>query len=91
MITGTAVPRATVVVLSHDRPDLLERALRSIHAQTCPGLEVIVIETKATPAPASARSSAGLPGFSLISNDDNRGFTGGMNQGSRRPAARMSI
>jgi hypothetical protein len=72
----------SVVVLSHDRPALLEKALASIAAQTCPEMEVLVIDNL---SPSSERIRemvpTRFPGMRLIANPENRGFTGGMNQG----------
>lgn len=74
-------PLVTIVVLSYNRPELLERALRSIAAQTCPNVDVLVIDN---PSPASARIRevvGRFPEFRFIANAANNGFTGGMNQG----------
>lgn len=71
----------TIVVLSHNRPALLEKALRSITEQTCPDCEVLVVDNA---SPSSARIHDlvnSFDGVRLLANPTNRGFTGGMNQG----------
>jgi GT2 family glycosyltransferase len=71
----------TIVVLSHNRPALLEKALRSIAAQTCPGCEVLVVDN-ASPSSDRVREVVHrFEGVRLLANATNRGFTGGMNQG----------
>jgi GT2 family glycosyltransferase len=80
-VSAQTAPYVTVVVLSYNRPALLEKALRSIGKQTCRNLEIIVVDN-CSPSSATVRDVvAASPGVTLISNDDNRGFTGGMNQG----------
>ena len=78
-------PCVTVVVLSYNRPDLLERALASIAAQTYPRIDVLLIDN---PSPASerVRGIAERFGVPCISNDVNTGFTGGMNLGIAKAA-----
>jgi GT2 family glycosyltransferase len=74
-------PQVTIVVLSYNRPDLLEKALRSIAAQTCDSFEVLVIDNR---SPSSVRIRdlvCRFAGVRLVANATNRGFTGGMNQG----------
>ncbi len=71
----------TVVVLSYDRPELLEKALRSIAAQTYPRLEVLVVDNRSASSERIREVVAACAGVRLIANDNNRGFTGGMNQG----------
>jgi GT2 family glycosyltransferase len=74
-------PRLTIVVLSYNRPALLERALQSISRQTFENPDVLVIDN---PSPESDRIRevvSRFPEVRLISNTWNSGFTGGMNQG----------
>lgn len=80
MTEGRAA-RLTIVVLSYNRPELLDRALQSIAAQTFGDRDVIVIDN---PSPESARIRevvGAFPDVRLIANAWNSGFTGGMNQG----------
>ena len=79
-VTGGA-PRVTIVVLSYNRPALLERALQTIAAQSCRNFETVVVDNR---SPSSDRVRAVVSAFKdvrLIANDENLGFTGGMNQG----------
>jgi GT2 family glycosyltransferase len=76
-----ASPCVTVVVLSYNRPALLEAALQSIQVQTYSNRDVLVIDNKSGSSPQIRNIVAAFPGVALISNDSNRGFTGGMNQG----------
>jgi glycosyltransferase involved in cell wall biosynthesis len=39
----------SVIIPTHNRPDLVVRAIRSVHAQSCPPLEVIVIDDASQP------------------------------------------
>jgi GT2 family glycosyltransferase len=71
----------SVVVLSYSRPALLRLALASVAAQTYPCLEVIVIDNRSASSAAVAEVVGDFPAVRLIANRDNRGFTGGMNQG----------
>jgi len=80
-LSTPANPTVTIVVLSYNRPELLERALRSIAAQTCGTPEVLVVDNL---SPASERIRdivRRFEGVRLIANPTNLGFTGGMNQG----------
>jgi GT2 family glycosyltransferase len=79
--------RMSVVVLSYDRPVLLQKALASIAAQTHPDLDVIVIDNR-SPSSDAIRElvPARFPGVKLTANAENRGFTGGMNQGIAQAA-----
>ncbi len=74
-------PRVTIVVLSYNRPHLLEQALRSIAAQTCQPCEVLVIDNASSSSPRIRDLVESFQGVRLIANATNRGFTGGMNQG----------
>jgi glycosyltransferase involved in cell wall biosynthesis len=40
----------SVIIPTHNRPDLVVRAIRSVHAQTAPAQEVIVIDDASAPA-----------------------------------------
>lgn len=71
----------SVVVLSFNRPRLLREALTSLQRQSRPPADVIVIDNY---SPASAEVAAivhQFPGYRLVANPENLGFTGGMNEG----------
>src|SRR5687768_46276 len=74
-------PRVTIVVLSYNRPHLLEHALHSIALQTCHPCEVLVVDNASSSSPRIRDLVEGFNGVRLIANTTNRGFTGGMNQG----------
>ncbi len=73
--------RVTIVVLSYDRPALLEKALRSIAAQTYQDSDVLVIDNRSASSDRVREVVSAFGKMRLIANPDNRGFTGGMNQG----------
>lgn len=75
------VPRVTLVVLSYNRPALLEKALRTAVAQRHANFDILVVDNR---SPASARVRevvSAFDGVRLIANEQNLGFTGGMNRG----------
>jgi GT2 family glycosyltransferase len=76
-------PRVTVVVLSHNRPQLLEESLASLEKQVFPAaqLEVIVVDNRSPRSAAIADIVAKYPSFRLLAHPTNLGFTGGMNAG----------
>lgn len=71
----------TIAVLSYNRPQLLEGALRSIAAQTYAARDVVVIDNPSPASPRIRELVAAFAGVRLIANTTNNGFTGGMNQG----------
>jgi GT2 family glycosyltransferase len=77
----TGVPTVSVVVLSFNRPALLERALQSIVTQTYPGFDVIVVDNHSESSDRIRSLVSGFTGVQLIANEHNAGFTGGMNGG----------
>ncbi len=80
-MNGPPAPRVTVVVLSYNRPRLLEKALRSILAQTIADTEVIVVDNR-SPSSGEIRALVGtFRNVRLVANPGNLGFTGGMNGG----------
>lgn len=78
---GRHYDRVTIVVLSYNRPHLLERALRSIAEQTYTPRDVLVIDNPSPSSPRVREVVSVFEGVRLIANATNRGFTGGMNQG----------
>jgi GT2 family glycosyltransferase len=68
---------ATVVITTHNRLDLLVRALESCRVQTIP-LEVIVVDDVSTDD-TSARISAEWPDVRLIQNVERQGYIYGRN------------
>ncbi len=77
-------PRLSVIIVSWNVRELLARALASLHTawKDAEGMEVIVVDNASTDgSPAMVRRR--FPGVHLIVNRENRGFTGGNNQGIR--------
>jgi GT2 family glycosyltransferase len=74
-------PRVTVVVLSYDRPALLERAIASVLAQTYPRIEIVVVDNLSASSGRIREVVGRFSSVRLITNDSNLGFTGGMNKG----------
>jgi len=79
--TRTEGPPVSVVVLSHDRPAYLPKALDSLAAQTYPNLEIIVVDNRSRSSEEIALAVEKYEGVRLIRNAENLGFTGGMNRG----------
>jgi len=80
-VSEAGTPRVTVVVLSYDRPGLLEQALHSIERQDYQSREVLVVDNRSDASARVKEIASGSAGVTLISNESNQGFTGGMNQG----------
>src|SRR4051812_12931474 len=81
MTTSSSRPRMSVVVLSYNRPDLLDKALRSIAAQSFMDRDVVVIDNPSPQSPRIREIVAVFKDVRLVANKWNSGFTGGMNQG----------
>jgi GT2 family glycosyltransferase len=77
----TERPLVSVVLLSHDRPAYLPKALDSLIAQTYPHLEIVVVDNHSRSSEEIARAVEKYEGVRLIRNAENLGFTGGMNRG----------
>jgi len=75
--TGVA-PLATVVVTTHDRPELADRALGSALAQTLADIEVVVVDDGSHPP---FTPSLDDPRCSVIRNEDPAGVTAARNRG----------
>lgn len=73
----------SVVVPTHNRPDDLLRALRSLKAQSCPPREVIVVDDGSQPAVSAAAIDSVCPGMKviLIRNDSPAGANHARNVG----------
>ncbi len=72
----------SVIIVSWNVRDLLQRALASVYASwgEQPGLEIIVVDN-ASHDDSVAMLRENFPGVHIIANTENRGFTGGNNQG----------
>ena len=47
-MTGTTLPLVTAVITTHNRLDLLQRAVQSVLAQTYPAMELVVVDDAST-------------------------------------------
>jgi GT2 family glycosyltransferase len=74
-------PLVSIIVLSHDRPGYLARALDSVAGQSYRNLEILVVDNKSRSSDEIARLVSQYRGVRLIQNGVNLGFTGGMNRG----------
>lgn len=74
----------TVVVLSYARPMLLRRALEALSRPVNCELEVLVVDNRSSLSDQVRMIVAEFPQFRLIGLEENRGFTGGMNEGLRQ-------
>ena len=72
----------SVIIVSWNVRDLLQRALASVYASwgRKTGLEIIVVDN-ASHDDSVAMLRASFPDVQVIANTENRGFTGGNNQG----------
>lgn len=72
----------SVIIVSWNVRDLLRRAITSVYASwgKQPGLEIIVVDN-ASHDDSVAMLHADFPDVQVVANTENRGFTGGNNQG----------
>ncbi len=76
--------KATVVIPNLNGAGWLKDSIESIWAQTMEDLELIVVDNGSTDESlAIAQSYQGRPGYTLIQNDTNTGFSHAVNQGIR--------
>src|SRR5262245_27026388 len=77
--------RISAIVPTCNRPAMLDRALRSIVAQTCAPAEVIVVDDSDRDAKDATRNvvePCGLANVSLIENSHSKGASGARNSGA---------
>jgi len=77
----SAAPLLTAVVLSYDRPAYLRRALASLVAEPIGDREILVVDNRSASSGEVSAVVATFPEVRLVSLPQNRGFTGGMNEG----------
>ena len=76
--------KATVVIPNLNGAGWLRDSIESVYAQTEQDFELIVIDNASTDESLEiARSYQGRPGYTLIENDRNTGFSYAVNQGIR--------
>jgi len=71
----------SLIVLSYNRPGMLRKCLEGVTGQSYTPLEVIVVDNRSSASEEIRSIVAAHPRFRLIANDENLGFTGGMNTG----------
>lgn len=74
-------PLVSVVLLSYERPHLLKNALESLIGQSYVNIKIIVVNNKGPSSDRIAEIVGDYPYVKLIRNENNPGFTGGMNRG----------
>lgn len=74
-------PLVSVVLLSYERPHLLKNALESLIGQSYRNIKIIVVNNKGPSSDRIAEIAGDYPYIKLIRNENNPGFTGGMNRG----------
>lgn len=84
-------PKLSVVVLSYNRPGMLQEALTAIFAQIDDRSEVILIDNASPGSDAVREVARTFPGLKCVFNPTNRGYTGGMNQGLSMAAGRQVL
>src|SRR5918993_545944 len=71
-------PTATVVIPTHDRPQLAQRAIGSALAQTLPGVEVVVVDDGSSPPFVPSTTD---PRVRLVRRDAAGGVSSARNAG----------
>lgn len=80
--------KASIVLPNLNGAGWLAGCLESLYAQTEQDFELIVVDNGSTDESlATARSYCGRPGYTLIENATNTGFSAAVNQGIRRAQA----
>jgi GT2 family glycosyltransferase len=77
------LPRAAVVIVHYQQPDLLARCVESLRACDYPALHIIVVDSASEPE-ALSRLQSRIRGVEWIARPDNVGYTGGNNLGIAR-------
>lgn len=75
-------PAVSVVVVTYQSGPTLAACLAALKAQTFRDFEVILVDNASSDGAAQAAAGAD-PSLTLISNAQNRGFAGGVNDGAR--------
>jgi GT2 family glycosyltransferase len=80
-LTNSAHPLVSVVLLSYNRPNLLNQALASLREQSYENVDVTVVDNPSAASLEVARVVRGYANVKLIQNPRNFGYAGGMNRG----------
>ncbi|MDL2323777.1 glycosyltransferase family 2 protein [Ruminococcaceae bacterium OttesenSCG-928-A16] len=80
--------KASIVLPNLNGAGWLQGCIESLYAQTEQDFELIVVDNGSTDASlATARSYKGRPGYTLIENTENTGFSAAVNKGIQLAAA----
>jgi GT2 family glycosyltransferase len=74
-------PLVSVVLLSYNRPQLLDKALASLQQQSYENLTITVIDNSSAASAEIAHLLTRYPEVQLIQTELNLGYAGGMNRG----------
>jgi GT2 family glycosyltransferase len=75
-----ALPSFSVVIPSHNRPDLLALCLRSVQSHAPAGTEIIVVDD-ASPGACVSHTAVAFPGVRTLRQAKRRGFCAAVNAG----------
>jgi len=81
------VPAFSVVIPTHERPELVKRAVRSVLAQSFTDFELLVVDDASGPATAEAVGGFGDPRLRFLRLEKNGGPAAARNLGVERAAA----
>jgi GT2 family glycosyltransferase len=76
-------PLVSVVVLTWNTAQFIERCLESLHWQTYPDVEIIVVDNASSDNTADVVEASGYDGVKLLRLNENLGCAGGNNAGWR--------
>ena len=83
-MTGTPEPTVSAVIVHYRTPDLLEEAVRALHADARSSglpLEVVVVDNGAGEAPAAELADPAAVDGTVVRAPANRGYAAGINLG----------
>jgi glycosyltransferase involved in cell wall biosynthesis len=82
-------PSVSVVIATHDRPELLARAIEAVHAQDYPApVECVVVFDRAEPDTALTRTDPERP-VVVVANDRTPGLAGARNAGAAKAGGEL--
>jgi hypothetical protein len=80
MNSSTNLPLISIVIPNYNGARFLESCLRSLQSQTCPMLEIIVVDNASSDRSLEIAQAA-APRINLVRNNRNLGFAGAVNAG----------
>jgi GT2 family glycosyltransferase len=81
---SSSEPQVSVIIVNHNRAELLLDCLQSITAQTCRNLEILIVDNGSSDHSERAAKSLADARIVWVALDRNLGFAGGCNVGIRR-------